>query len=450
MQQNNRGMLQCNKFFADVGNIHTFLDPCYSSKDRYKLRALLYLRMPFVSGTLPSDSSLVHWVRWLAKWLVYDDCGDRGGTIWRVENILKLKVLEQPSDMLVVLRELHDGFGHRALPAVYHHFRLRYWVLVAAKVIKQYINGFSSRQRLAAPNKYEVPGYQIQPADIFSHWSVDDIGPFPANPCTSDLHVTIDVDGLPCWAEAKAVNNTDADTCSEFLYSEICWCYGVPESFRTNHWGSFDNDIVLNLPQLLHINHHMSTPYYTGSNDMIESLVQTFQVALRRTIQHQLTGALGVNDEPSPYWSHLVPFTLFTYPTSAYSALGVSPAKVMFGCRLHLPEGNALLPSSPLPPHDHKEAIFQRVRFIMDVVPTLCAQLPPWANLVLNRLFNVGDSVWVRDSKSYTSFPPVFTPRRKGPFIIKNCLNRNLYCLRTDLALSGKRSIALALPISGS
>ena len=119
-------MLQCNKSFADVGNIHTFLDPYYSSKDWYKLHALLYLRMHWVFGALPSDHSFVHWVQWLAKWLVYDDCGDRGGIIWRVENILKLKVLEQPSNVLVVLHELHDGFGHRALSAVYHHFSLRY------------------------------------------------------------------------------------------------------------------------------------------------------------------------------------------------------------------------------------------------------------------------------------------------------------------------------------
>ena len=173
-------------------------------------------------------------------------------------------------------------------------------------------------------------------------------------------------------------------------------------------------------------------------------------MALRRTIQDQLTSAFGVNDQPSPYWSHLMPSTLFTYPTSPHPALGVSPAKVMFGCSIHLFEDNALLPSSLLPPHDHKEAIFQWVCSIMDVVPTLNAQLPPWATPVPKTLFNIGDSIWVCDSKYYTSFPPVFAPHQKGPFIIKNCLNKNLYCLRTDPALSGKRSIALGLPISGS
>lgn len=102
----------------EVGNVHMFLDPCYSSKDRYKLRALTFLRAHFTSGALPSDALLAHWVRWLAMRLVYDD----SGATWKVEHALKLKVLERPSDMLAVLRELHDGFGHRAMLAVYHHF----------------------------------------------------------------------------------------------------------------------------------------------------------------------------------------------------------------------------------------------------------------------------------------------------------------------------------------
>lgn len=171
-------------------------------------------------------------------------------------------MLLNPDDILAILRELHDGFGHRALPAVYHHFKLRYWIPAAAKVIRQYIHGCSACQRLAAPNKFEVPGYQIQPHDIFSHWSGDCISPFPADPRTGDLHVIIAVYWLTRWAEAKAVNNIDADTCSEFLYSDIFCRYVVLESIWTDHGRSFDNDIMKNLAELLRINHHMSPPYY--------------------------------------------------------------------------------------------------------------------------------------------------------------------------------------------
>ena len=56
----------------------------------------------------------------------------------------------------------------------------------------------------------------------------------------------------------------------------------------------------------------------------------------------------------------------------------------------------------------------------------------------------------MHDSKYDVGFPPVFAPRWKGPFIIKDCLDKNVYRVRTDPEISGKRSTALALPINGS
>ena len=431
---------------VEVGNVHTLLSQGYSTKDQGKLRALLHLRESFTTRHSPVDNK---WVRWLAKKLTFD-----GSDIWKIDKTLKLKVLETPSALLAVLKELNDGFGHRALPAVYHHFKLRYWVPAAARVIKHYIEGCSSCQRLAAPNRFEVPGYQVQPNDVFSHWSVDCVGPFPADPRTGDLHVIIAVEWLSRWAEARPVNSIDAPTCSEFLYSDICCRYGVPECLRTDHGRSFDNEVIAHLADLLRVNHHLSTPHYPQSNGLVERLVQTFKSALKRSIQDQLVGAEGENDDPSPYWSHLVPSMLYAYRSSPHSALGgLSPAEVLFGRNLRLP-GDHVFPGigvGDISGLDHKAAILQRIKFLTDVVPTLRAQPPPGDSPVSSRIpFGVGDRVWVRDSKYDVGFPPVFAPRWKGPFIIKDCLDKNVYRLRTDPSISGKRSTALALLINGS
>lgn len=430
---------------VEMGNVHTFNHPSYSAKDRAKLDALLHVRAYFVSKALPTDRSLAQWVRWLANRLTYDAYD---GSIWKVERSLRLKVLETPGDMLAVLKELHDGFGHRALPAVFHHFRLRYWIPAAAKVLKQYIEGCSACQRLAAPNKFEVPGYRIQPNDVFSHWSIDCIGPFPADPRTGDLHVIIAVDWLTRWAEAKAVNDIDADTCSTFVYEDICCRYGVPESIRSDHGRSFDNAMMDNLNELLRINHHMSTPYYPQSNGMIERLVQTFKDALKRTIQDQISGADGEADEPSPYWAHLVPSVLYAYRSTPHSALGLSPAELLFGRSLRLP-GDHVFPAVSCD-LDHKTAVLHRLQFLTDVIPTLRVKPAPRVTSVPMVTFKVGDRVWVRDSKFDVGFPPVFAPRWKGPFFVKDRLDKGVYRLRTDPAISGKRSTALALPINGS
>lgn len=146
-----------------------------------------------------------------------------------------------------------------------------------------------------------------------------------------------------------------------------------------------------------------------------------------------------------------MPTTLFAYRTTPHSALGVSPAEVVFGRSLRLPGDNSLLAGlAPPMPLDHKEAILQRIRFLMDVVPTLRAQPPPRDAAVSSTSFAVGDRVWVRDSKYDVGFPPVFASRWKGPFFVKDCLDKNVYRLRTDPAISGERSTALALPINGS
>ena len=160
---------------------------------------------------------------------------------------------------------------------------------------------------------------------------MDCISPFPADSRTGDLHVIIAVDWLTRSAEARPVNNIHADTCSEYLYSEICCRYGVPESIRTDHGRGFHNDIMENLAELLRINHRMSTPYYPQLNGMIARLVETFKSALRCSIHDQIAGSSGIDDEPSPFWSDLVPSTLYAYRTSPHSALWVSPAEVVFG-----------------------------------------------------------------------------------------------------------------------
>ena len=139
---------------------------------------------------------------------------------------------------------------------------------------------------------------------------------------------------------------------------------------------------------------------------------------------------------------------LFAYRATPHSALGVSPAELVFGRGLRLP-GDHVFPAVSAS-RDHKAAVLQRLRFLMDVVPTLRAQPPPPDTRVPKVIYEVGDKVWVRDSKYDVGFVPVFAPRWKGPFFVKERLEKNTYRLRTIPEVSGKRSIALALPINGS
>lgn len=110
-----------------VSPLPSLSDPGYSIKDGAKLDALAHVCTFFESRSLPSNPNLAHWVKWLAKRLVFDE----NRVLWKIDKAFKLKALEKPLEVLSMLRELHVGFGHRALPAVYQHFRLCYWVPAA-------------------------------------------------------------------------------------------------------------------------------------------------------------------------------------------------------------------------------------------------------------------------------------------------------------------------------
>lgn len=81
---------------------------------------------------------------------------------------------------------------------------------------------------------------------------------------------------------------------------------------------------------------------------------------------------------------------------------------------------------------EHKDTIFQRIKFLTDIVPTLRAQPPPKDVTTGKVVYEMGDRVWVRDSKYDVGFPPVFAPHWKGQYYVKEHLDKNVYRLHTD------------------
>lgn len=435
---------------VEIGNPLTLTDPIYSSKDKAKMAALPHVRKFLVDGFIPTDANAMvrRWVKSFARQMTLDN-----GLLWKTDKsgTLKLQVLESSQDVLTVLQQLHDGLGHRGLPSVYNLFRLRYWTPCASKVIKQYIQGCPNCQQFAAPNKFEVPGYRIQPSDVLSHWSIDCIGPFPADPATGDTFVIMAVEWLSRWPEAMASRSIDAVTIADFIYHRICCRYGVPESLRSDHGSGFDNEILEHLTKVLKVNHHRSTPYYPQSNGLVERLVQTFKSSLKGTIVDQLQGG-AIDAESSPYWAHLVDSVLYAYRCTPHSSTGVSPSVLLYGRELRLP-GDPTDESVAVTDQDHKVTVLNRFKFLTDAIPTLRRLPPPPDSAVpINPpkdVYQVGDRVWVRDSKYDNGFAPVFAPRWKGPYVVKQRLDKNAYRLRTDPTVSGKRSTTLQFPING-
>jgi len=66
------------------------------------------------------------------------------------------------------------------------------------------------------------------------------------------------------------------------------------------------------------------------------------------------------------------------------------------------------------------------------------------------RKYELGEKVWKRESKYDTKgFTPVFAPRWTGPFVIHAIWDKNVYKLRTDPLVTGKKVGYLQNAING-
>ena len=74
------------------------------------------------------------------------------------------------------------------------------------------------------------------------------------------------------------------------------------------------------------VKHVLTPPYHPSSNGLVERAVQTLKGGLKKSTEGSLETKLSR--------------FLFAYRASPHSSLGVSPAEVMFGRRLHTPLDN--------------------------------------------------------------------------------------------------------------
>ncbi|RPB23528.1 hypothetical protein L211DRAFT_882608 [Terfezia boudieri ATCC MYA-4762] len=163
----------------------------------------------------------------------------------------------------------------------------------------------------------------------------------------------------------------------------------------------------------------------------------------------QIHGMEGLDDEPAPNWAHLVDSVLYAYRCTPHSATGLSPAMLLLGWDLKLPGDRTIPLPADLLSLDHKEAVLNRLKYLTNVIPTLRNRPPPKDTVEPKETYQPNDRVWIRDSKYDIGFPPVFAPRWKGPYIIKERLDKNVYRIRTDPVVSGKRTTTLQYPING-
>ena len=98
---------------------------------------------------------------------------------------------------------------------------------------------------------------------------------------------------------------------------------------------------------------------------------------------------------------------------------------------------------------EYRKLVAARLRHLYDNIPGLREMKEP-RMVEAPRKFFLGQRVWKRESKYDTKgFTRVFAPRWTGPFVIHSIWDKNVYKLRKDPLVTGKKVGYLKNPING-
>lgn len=461
--------------------------------EQTKFEALRYVKAYVLSGGkegIPKEKSVAKAVRNLAGKIKVDN-EDDGGKLWRTKrNGVRVEVLDTVIKIREALLMIHEGMGHRGMAPCYMAFQQRYWVPGASKIISAHVMACKVCQEFSKPNTLISPGYSMNPNDVFSHWSIDFAGSFPEDIQTGCKFVILAVDWLSRWVEGAACRDASPETAADFIYEYIVTRYGCPQSLQSDNGPHFVNPIIRCLCRILRVKHHLSTPYYPQSNGKIERVVGTIKTMLKRAVQDATnpgvaedsdeTNVVGVNTvvdaevldkiqegEEMPellvadggmasdesrkiHWAPLLQLVLWAYRATPHTKTKLSPAMLALGTELRMPFDMTTTNAAPETDEEHKKMVAMRLSFLCDGIPGL-REVREVKRIPRDmKKYVVGQKVWKRESKfDGKGFAPVFAPRWTGPFVVHAVWDKDVYKLRTDPSVTGRKVGYLKNPING-
>jgi hypothetical protein len=174
----------------------------------------------------------------------------------------------------------------------------------------------------------------------FSDLSIDILKlPFPD--AYGNSYAIMIVDNFSHWVTAYACANKSAISAARALIHFI-GTFGVPLRIRSDGGGEFCNDIVRQLAHMTECRQIVIQPYLHSANGIVERVNRSILERLRFILFDRRIKKL-----PKLQWTDLLPFAQRIVNASTHSAIGTSPARLIFGdhvdldrCILSLPPKN--------------------------------------------------------------------------------------------------------------
>ena len=375
------------------------------------------------------DKRMVKQVKAMAK-----SCLIHEGALYkRRKKVIVRLVAEMQKVRKEAIKEAHDGNGHRGIESTLALIGGKWWFPMMEKLVARYIARCPTCQCFAKPHSLDNPNYQVDIHDVFSHWSIDNAGPFPTDE-EGYRYVLIAVDHLSRWAEILPTKTASSVDAANFLYYHIVCRYGMPQSIQSDNGAEFVNEIIERLTNILKIHHRFSTPYYSQSNGRVERTIGSIKTMMTKCMHN-----IEKHEDGYLNWVPFVYTALYVYRASPHHATGVSPSFLILGENIRL---SLHYQHAPPPPKDqvtHKQQILNRVEYMRTVIPGLRSSHYQFAVnreghkvLVRPTKYKVGELVLIRNyKKKNKSISSPFESPWVGPYRIHSLGDKSTYRLQT-------------------
>jgi hypothetical protein len=158
--------------------------------------------------------------------------------------------------------------------------------------------------------------------------NIDSIGPLPKDSEGNQYVLTI-IDTFTRYTELYAIKDVGAEVSVYPLLDHI-GRYGCPISIRSDNGSQFVNDLIGSLLRLVGTQHQLTLAYSKEENAIVER-------ANKEALRH--LRALVFNTGTNTDWSIRLPLVARIVNSTVHSAIGASPAALLYGNAINLDRG---------------------------------------------------------------------------------------------------------------
>ncbi|CAB0009440.1 unnamed protein product, partial [Nesidiocoris tenuis] len=233
------------------------------------------------------------------------------------------------SRMKSVLETCHDNpvGGHFGFFKTLAKVRQSYfWPGMTSDVRSWCKTCLSCRSFKGPKKKITAPLQQVAVGSPFDRIGMDILGPFPKTR-RGNRYILVAADYFTKWPEAIAIPDQEAKTVAIALIENVLSRVGIPLEIHTDQGRNFESTLVRELAQLMGIVKTRSTSLHPQSGGLVERLNRTLTKHLAQFV-----------DRSQSNWDEKLPLFLLAYRSACHSTTGLSPAQLVYGRDLRLPE----------------------------------------------------------------------------------------------------------------